>query len=129
MANPYRILVVDDSRDAAYALKMLLTKIGHQVEIAGDGKEGLLAAKQAPPDIVFCDISMPRMNGYEVAEELRADATTRHAYLVALTGYGQDDDRRKALESGFDLHLVKPVGWTTLQETIAAIGERRQGRT
>jgi CheY-like chemotaxis protein len=123
----YRILVIDDSRDAAYMLKMLLTKIGHSVETANEGRQAVEAAKQAPPDIVFCDISMPGMDGYEVAQALRADEQTRGAYLVALTGYGQEDHRTRAADAGFDQHLVKPVGLAVLQETIAKIGVRREG--
>lgn len=122
--KPSRILVIDDSRDAAYLLKMLLTKVGHQVEMAGDGRRGVEAAKQMPPDVVFCDISMPGMDGYEVAGLLRADETTRGAYLVALTGYGRDDDRDRALQSGFDEHLTKPVGLNALQSAIEAAAAR-----
>jgi CheY-like chemotaxis protein len=119
--NPRRILIIDDSRDAAHTLKMLLGKVGHQVEVADDGQSGIAAARQFVPEIVFCDIGMPGMDGYQVAEALRADETTRNAYLVAVTGYGQDDDQAKALQSGFDRHLTKPVGWSMLQSIIAEI--------
>ena len=124
MAKPFRILVIDDSRDAAYTMKMLLSKAGHLVETAINGRLGIDAAKRSPPDIVFCDIGMPDIDGYQVAEQLRADEATRHAYLIALTGYGRDDDRAKALAAGFDEHLVKPVAWPVLQETIAAVASR-----
>jgi CheY-like chemotaxis protein len=125
--NSYRILIVDDSRDAAHVLRMLLRKIGHQVEVADNGKSGIELATTFLPEIVLCDISMPGMDGYQVAKSLRASETTRTAYLVALTGYGQDDDRAKALESGFDEHLIKPVGFATLQSLIATMPRREQG--
>jgi len=129
MTQPYRILVVDDSRDAAFLLKILLAKIGHTVEIASDGRSAICAAQAEPPDIVFCDISMLGMDGYQVAEQMRADETTRGAYLVALTGYGNDADRARALQSGFDAHLVKPVGLSVLQATIEEVEKRREGRS
>ena len=72
MSDAYRILVIDDSRDAAFMMKMLLAKLGHAVETAEGGRQGIDAAKQAPPDIVFCDIGMPIVDGYEVARQLRA---------------------------------------------------------
>jgi CheY-like chemotaxis protein len=121
-----RILVIDDSRDAAHMLKVLLTKIGHQVEAVCDGRQGVEAATQSLPEIVFCDIGMPTMDGYEVAQALRADERTRGAYLVALTGYGEDDDRAKAIDAGFDQHLVKPIGLATLQQAIANADVRRE---
>jgi CheY-like chemotaxis protein len=119
--NPRRILIIDDSRDAAHTLKMLLGKVGHQVEVVTDGASGIETARRSAPEIIFCDIGMPGMDGYQVAAALRADETTRNAYLVALTGYGQDDDQTKALQSGFDKHLTKPVGWSTLQSIIAEV--------
>lgn len=124
LARSYRILIIDDSRDASYPLKLLLGKIGHQVEVAGNGKSGVESAERFLPQIVLCDISMPGMDGYQVAQQLRAGDTTRGAFLVALTGYGEDDDRQRALRAGFDEHLVKPVGIATLQSLIAAMPER-----
>jgi CheY-like chemotaxis protein len=121
MTHSCRILIIDDSRDASYTLKMLLSKAGYAVETAGDGQRGVDAAKLVPPDIVFCDINMPGMDGYQVAQALRSEEITRGAYLVALTGYDRDDDRLKALQAGFDEHLVKPVGWSTLKALIAAV--------
>jgi CheY-like chemotaxis protein len=120
-SKSYRILVIDDSRDAAYTLKMLLGKIGHEVETADSGKSGIEAAARFSPHIVLCDIGMPDLDGYQVARVLRAAEAKRQAYLVALTGYGQDEDRLRALESGFDQHLTKPVSLSTLQAMIAAV--------
>ena len=77
----YRILIIDDSRDASYSLKILLGKVGHQVEVAESGKAGIEAAERFLPAIVLCDISMPGMDGYQVAESLRASETSRRAYL------------------------------------------------
>lgn len=126
MPAPNRILVIDDSRDAAYMMKILLSKIGYAVETATGGRQGIDAAKQSPPDIVFCDIGMPMVDGYEVARQLRADEATRRAFLVATTGYAQDDDKAKAIQSGFDRHLTKPINFATLKETLAAAATRSQ---
>lgn len=123
MADSFRILVIDDSRDAAFTMKMLLTKLGHQVETADGGQQGIEAAKNAPPDIVFCDIGMPKVDGHEVARQLRADSRTSKTHLVALTGYAREDDRKQAIDAGFDQHLVKPAGFAQLQEAIAAVGK------
>ena len=127
VAKSYRILIIDDSRDAAHILKILLGKAGHRVEVANSGASGIEAAARFLPEIALCDISMPGMDGYQVAQALRANETTRTAFLVALTGYGQDDDRAKALDSGFDEHLIKPVSFSTLQSLIAAMPPREQG--
>jgi PAS domain S-box-containing protein len=111
----FRILIIDDSRDAAYPLKILLSRLGHEVQIEIDGFAGVQAAKDSTPDLVLCDIGMPgSMDGYQVARELRTDPSTRSAYLVAVTGYGQDEDRRRAAAAGFDQHLTKPVGLDAL---------------
>ena len=104
-----RILIVDDNRDAADVLAMLLEAAGHDVIVAYEGKEALTAAKIHRPRVIFCDIGMPGMSGHEVATRLRADDSHATAGLVALTGWGTEDDRRKAREAGFDFHLTKPV--------------------
>ena len=103
-----RVLVVDDNVDSATSLMLLLQTMGHEVESAYDGVEALEAAQRFAPDTVVLDIGLPRMNGYEVARRLR-EQSDRHYQLIALTGWGQQEDRERAQEAGFDHHLVKPV--------------------
>ncbi|WP_295436687.1 ATP-binding protein [uncultured Thiodictyon sp.] len=108
------ILVIDDDRDVAAACAMLLGCVGQQVHTAHDGLTGLEAAERLRPDLILLDIGLPDMLGYEVAHRLRATVAGRAARLVALTGYGQEGDRQRALEAGFDEHLRKPVDLKTL---------------
>ena len=103
-----RILVADDNVDSATSLGQLLSGRGHDVRVVNDGAEALAAARAFQPDVAFLDIGMPRVHGYEVARRLREESTTRRTLLVALTGWGRDDDRQRAKEAGFDRHLVKP---------------------
>jgi PAS domain S-box-containing protein len=113
-----RVLVVDDNRDAAESLGTLLRLHGHDVQIAHDGPGALAAAGEHQPEVVFLDIGMPGMNGYEVARRLRADFANGFL-LVALTGWGQDADRARSREAGFDYHLVKPVDPETVHRLLA----------
>jgi two-component system CheB/CheR fusion protein len=117
-APPRRILVVEDNVDAAETLRDLLRLSGHTVEIAHDGPAGIAGAAAFRPDLVLCDVGLPGMNGYEVARTIRATASGRTTTLVALTGYGSEDDRRRAFEAGFDGHLVKPVSAEQLQSVL-----------
>jgi len=117
-ARRTRILVVDDSRDATQTLAMLLRIKGHDVHTAHDGAEALDVARQQEPEVVFLDIGLPHMDGYEVASRLRQEPVTRDAYLVAMTGYGQEEDRQRSREAGFDCHLVKPVDPEDLQPLL-----------
>ncbi|MEZ0230688.1 MAG: ATP-binding protein, partial [Planctomycetota bacterium] len=115
---PCRILIVDDNHDAADSLSELLTESGHEVASAYDGAKALELAKKFLPDVVLLDIGLPGLDGYSVARELRR----RHAdafILVALTGYGQEEDRRRAREAGFDHHMVKPVRLDALSKLLA----------
>jgi CheY-like chemotaxis protein len=108
--RPRRILVVDDHQDAANSLARLLKRLYRQeVRVAYDGPTALEAAGAFRPDVVLLDIGMPGMDGYEVARRFRALPDVGGATLVALTGWGQDADRRRTAEAGFDRHLVKPV--------------------
>ena len=104
-----RILVVEDNEDAAESLRMLMELCGYEVTLAHSGPEGVRAALEKRPDIVVCDIGLPGMDGFAVAGTLRRHAETSHARLIAVTGYGEEADRRRALDAGFDVHLVKPV--------------------
>jgi len=106
---PRGVGIVDDNVDAAESMAMLLRLNGHQVETAYSGATGLEAAASCRPEVVLLDISLPGMNGYEVAQELRRRPETAKLMLVALTGYGREEDRRLAREAGFDHHFTKPV--------------------
>jgi signal transduction histidine kinase len=107
--SPRRVLVVDDNHDAARSLSMLLKLTGHDVQTAFDGPTALELARTHAPEIILLDIGMPRMDGLEVARRLRQEPNLKDVLLVALTGYGQDQDRRRSLEAGFNVHLVKPI--------------------
>jgi CheY-like chemotaxis protein len=125
LASPLRVLVVDDNRDAADSLAILLEIGGHAVGVAHDGPAALELAQSFLPDVVLLDIGMPGMNGYEVAMRLRAIPAHHGALLVALTGWGQDEDKRRAMAAGFDHHLTKPVDSAALGLVLAA-GEARR---
>jgi Response regulator containing a CheY-like receiver domain and an HD-GYP domain len=102
-------LIVDDNRDSAESLAMLMRVRGHEVRTAYDGRQGLSVAEEYHPGVVILDIGLPGLDGYAVARALRAQADFRNALLIALTGYGAEEDRRACYRSGFDAHLVKPV--------------------
>lgn len=118
----YRILIIDDSRDAVYPLMMLLTRMGHNVQLAADGEIGIAAAEQFRPHLVLCDIGLPgTIDGYAVAKALRDGMQTRDAYLVAVTGYSREEDRCLALAAGFDRHVTKPIGVVELESILAGL--------
>ncbi|WP_433926409.1 ATP-binding protein [Sorangium cellulosum] len=128
-----RILIIEDNQDAADSLRMVLERRGHAVSVAHSGADGVAAARDAPPDVILCDIGLPGdMNGYGVARALRGESATRATLMVALTGYGQDDDRRLAHAAGFDAHLTKPVTQAMLERLLAELaappGEARGAR-
>ena len=116
-----RILVVDDNHDSATSLATFLQLLGNETHTAFDGVEALEMATALQPDVVLLDIGMPKLNGYEVARRIRAQPWGEHAILVAVTGWGQDEDQRKAREAGFDCHLVKPVDPASLMTTLASL--------
>jgi CheY-like chemotaxis protein len=113
-----RILVVDDNVDAAHALRYLLQNDGHDVRIATDGAAGLAAAREFRPDVLLLDIGLPRLSGYEIARAVRADAALAQATIIAVTGYGQQQDRERSSAAGFDHHLTKPVEFRALQRLL-----------
>jgi signal transduction histidine kinase len=113
-----RILIVDDNRDSADSLAMLLKMLGHEVRTAYDGEDGLHVAEQFSPHIILLDIGLPRLSGLETARRLRCDLGLRDALLIAMTGYGQDEDKRRSQEAGFNAHLVKPVDFGELQRML-----------
>ena len=118
--RPRRILVVDDHKDAARVLGILLNSLGHEVQTANDGRQALDAVASFRPEIVFCDIGLPTIDGYEVARRVRQQPDLNGIKLIALTGWGQDQDKQRTREAGFDHHLVKPVAVKTLRELLAA---------
>jgi PAS domain S-box-containing protein len=117
--NARRVLIIDDRRDAILPLTKMLQMEGHLVDTAMDGPGGLAKAAEFRPDVVLCDIGLAgEMNGYEVVKALRAEPQLGNIYLVAVTGYGQEEDRRLAKEAGFDFHLTKPLGRDQLMELL-----------
>ncbi len=110
-----RILVVDDNVDSAESLAMMLKLLGNEVRTAHDGPSALAVAAAFLPDVVLLDIGMPGMDGLEVARRLRQMPSLRKAVLIAQTGWGQEEDRRRSVQAGFDHHLTKPVDAAALQ--------------
>jgi CheY-like chemotaxis protein/two-component sensor histidine kinase len=119
MPPGHRILVVDDIPEVAESLAALLEVIGQEVFVAHDGHSALELALARRPDIVFLDIAMPGMNGYDAAREMRAQVELQDVTLVALTGHGQAEDRQRAAEAGFTHHLTKPTGLAKLRELLS----------
>lgn len=118
MSKARRVLLIDDNLDAAESLAQLLMLSGHDTRTAGDGVGGVRLARDFRPEIVFCDLGLPGMNGLDVARELRSLSFGREIVLVALTGYGQTADREKTAQAGFDAHLVKPVDPAVIERFI-----------
>jgi PAS domain S-box-containing protein len=116
----FRILIVEDHKDAANSLRILLEVLGHEVRVAYTGPAGVEAAREWRPDVVLCDIGLPGLDGYGVARELRLNPTTARTRLLALTGYSQDEDKRRSREAGFDYHLVKPADPDELRKLLAS---------
>jgi len=119
-AETRRILIVDDNADAADSLAIMLRLKGHEVEVARDGPAALARATARPPDVALLDIGMPVMDGNELARRFRQNPDLKHVRLGAVTGWGQDDDRRRTSEAGFDFHLVKPVDVASLEKELNA---------
>lgn len=118
-AGRRRVLVVEDNPDARHMLVILLERAGHDVRAASDGPAAIAAAESFVPEIVLLDVGLPGLDGYAVARKLRSSPRTADAFLVALTGYGQEDDRERALAAGFDHHLLKPAEPAAVLETVA----------
>ena len=120
-ATPRRVLVVDDNKDSATSLAMLLTLTGNETRTAYDGLEAVETAATFRPDIVLLDIGLPKLNGYEAARRIREQPWGKDMILVALTGWGQEEDRKKSREAGFNGHLVKPVEYAVLTKLMAEL--------
>jgi PAS domain S-box-containing protein len=114
-----RILIVDDNRDTAISLATVLNILGHRTQVAFDGVEALETARDFQPDVVLLDIGMPKLNGHDTARRLRQEPRGRDIVLVAVTGWGQDDDRQRSQDAGFNFHLVKPVDPAALEQILA----------
>jgi CheY-like chemotaxis protein len=117
-----RILIVDDNRLSSESTAMLLRLIGHDTTTAHDGGEGLERAEAFRPEIVLLDIGLPGLNGYAVARRLREQPWGRNIFLIAVTGYGQEEDQRRSVEAGFDHHMVKPINMVELLEKLSEVG-------
>jgi signal transduction histidine kinase/CheY-like chemotaxis protein len=118
--NHCRILVVDDNQDSVDSLAMLLQVLGHEVKTASDGETALAAAEEFRPDVAILDIGLPKVTGYDLARQIREKSWAKDTVLVALTGWGQEQHRKRSAESGFDHHLTKPVEFEVLQRILAA---------
>jgi CheY-like chemotaxis protein len=121
-----RVLVVEDNPDAAESLQVLLEICGHRVRIAGDGPAALREVALEPPDIALLDLGLPGMSGYDLVRLLRDDPGMKGVALVAVSGYGRDEDKERALQAGFHHHLTKPVDFTRLQALIAELASVRR---
>jgi CheY-like chemotaxis protein len=126
-ATRLRILIVDDNRDSADVLATLLKFTGHETHTVHDGLAAVKAATALDPDVILMDIGLPALNGYEAARKIREHPSRkRRPLLVALTGWGQDEDRRRSEDPGFDAHLVKPVDEVVLGRLLAELGAGKQ---
>jgi CheY-like chemotaxis protein len=119
-----RVLVVDDNIDTAETLAMLLKDSGYDVRTAHDGPTALEAALDYRPNVVLLDIGLPGLDGFEVAKRIRQQPVLQNVVLVAMTGYGQESDRRRSQEAGFDHHLVKPADFGKVQQILATASKK-----
>jgi len=119
-----RILVVDDNEDSASSLATLLQITGHETHIATDGLAAIEAAERLRPDVVLLDIGMPKLNGYDTCKRVRGEPWGKHIVMVALTGWGQEEDRNRSRAAGFDAHLVKPVDFVALTSLLDSLSPR-----
>jgi CheY-like chemotaxis protein len=120
-----RILVVDDNRLSSQSTAMLLRMMGHDLAIAHDGIQGMECARAFRPDVILLDIGLPQLNGYETARRIREQPWGKDIFLIAVTGFGQEEDRRRSLEAGFDYHMVKPVNFVELEKKLSEIAGGR----
>ena len=114
-----RILIADDNQDAMETLKLLLEMDGHEIHTAPDGEAALALADRTTPEVMLLDLGMPGFSGFEVAARIRERSWGNEVMLIAITGWGQAEDRRRSLEAGFNHHLTKPIEFETLQELLS----------
>ena len=117
----FKILVVDDNHDSALSMAMMLQIMGHDTRTAHDGESAVSTAETFLPDVVLLDIGLPKLNGYEVAQRIREKAWGESMFLIAVTGWGQDEDRQRSSEVGLNLHMVKPVEPAALEKLLATL--------
>lgn len=120
-AQRFRILVVDDNPDAALSLAMMLSIMGHETRTAHDGESAVVTAESFRPEVVLLDIGLPKLNGYEVAQRIRNSPWGAQMFLIAVTGWGQDEDRQRSAEVGLNVHMVKPVEPSALERLLATL--------
>ncbi len=123
----WRVLVVDDNADSADSIAAILEASGHEVQVAYSAQKALEIAVEYQPDITLLDIGLPDIDGYQVAKHLRQIPELREMRLIAITGYGQESDRERSREAGFDEHMVKPVEWRKLEELLTSLMKRPRG--
>ena len=125
----FRILVVDDNHDSALSQAMMLSIMGHETRTAHDGESAVVCAESFLPEVVLLDIGLPKLNGYEVAQRIREQPWGASMFLIAVTGWGQEEDRQRSTEVGLNVHMVKPVEPAALEKILAdlAQGEPIQG--
>jgi PAS domain S-box-containing protein len=123
-----RVLVVDDNRDAAASLTMMLALVGHDTRTAHDGLEAVELAEAFRPEVILLDIGLPKLNGYDACRRIREQPWGRDLFIVAVTGWGQEEDRHHSRDAGFDQHLVKPVDFAKLEKLLAQLKSARNGR-
>jgi CheY-like chemotaxis protein len=123
--HKYRILAVDDNKILAKTMMWTMEMLGHTAEIAHEGKSAIALAKSFHPDIVFLDIGLPGMNGYEICQAMRNEPVLQNTIFVALTGWGQKEHRERSKEAGFNYHLVKPVEIKTLENLLLVLGKEK----
>src|SRR6187549_2698039 len=117
----FRILVVDDNHDSALSLAMMLSIMGHDTRTAHDGESAVETAESFLPEVVLLDIGLPKLNGYEVAQRIRENAWGKSMFLIAVTGWGQDEDRERSSEVGLNVHMVKPVEPAALEKLLSEL--------
>lgn len=119
-----RIVVIDDNQDSADSLALLLQMKGHDVRTAYHGKEGLDVIRHFPPQLILLDLALPDMDGHAVLRALRSQRLIGRATVVAMTGFGQDSDKERSAQAGFDAHLVKPVDFDVLDRLLEEVAKR-----
>jgi signal transduction histidine kinase/CheY-like chemotaxis protein len=124
-SRPFRILVIEDNAMGARTLEIFLTRKGHVVEVAHSGREGIQAAARFRPEVILCDIGLPELDGYRVAREIRQQQGLNRVYIIAVSGYGHEQDKVRAWQAGFNAYLVKPVSMAELERLLANVDQRK----
>jgi CheY-like chemotaxis protein len=123
-SRPFRILVIEDNAMGARTLEIFLTRKGHDVEVAHSGREGVESAARFRPDVILCDIGLPEFDGYRVVREIRRQPGLNRVYIIAVSGYGHEQDKVRAWQAGFNAYLVKPVSMAELERLLANLDQR-----